>query len=42
MPFGYIFAACAAAMVISLVMFHLMPEKPLRGRAEAETPAAID
>ncbi len=42
LPFAYIFAACTAAMVLSLAMFHLMPEKPLRGRAETEMPAAID
>ena len=42
MPFAYIFLACAAAMVLSLVIFFLMPEKPLRGRAESESAPAVE
>lgn len=42
LPFTYIFIACAATTALSLVLFTLMPEKPLRGRAESEIAAAIE
>ncbi len=42
MPFAYIFLACAVAMAMSLAIFHLMPEKPLRGRNESEMAAIVE
>ena len=42
MPFAYIFIACALAMALSLVVYHLMPERPLRGRAESEIAAVVE
>ncbi len=42
MPFAYIFFACATTMALSLVAFHFMPEKPLRGRAESDTPVIVE
>ena len=42
LPFTYIFIACAAATALSLVLFHLMPEKPLRGRADSEIAAIVE
>jgi EmrB/QacA subfamily drug resistance transporter len=41
-PFAYIFIACATVMAMSLVTFQLMPEKPLRGRAESEGSIPIE
>ncbi|QRI66511.1 MFS transporter (plasmid) [Shinella sp. PSBB067] len=40
--FTYIFAACAAATALSLLVFRLMPEKPLRGRAETEVAPLVE
>jgi EmrB/QacA subfamily drug resistance transporter len=34
-PFATIFLVCAGMMLLSLVTFSLMPEKPLRGRSDA-------
>lgn len=42
LPFAYIFAACALATALSLLLFSLMPEKPLRGRAESQIVPAIE
>ncbi|MBB6303688.1 MDR family MFS transporter [Rhizobium leucaenae] len=42
MPFAYIFLGCAVAMALSLLAFHLMPERPLRGRIERDMPVAAD
>ncbi|MCQ4628794.1 MFS transporter [Shinella sp. CPCC 100929] len=42
LPFTYIFLACAVTMALSLVIFQLMPEKPLRGREDGEMPPAIE
>lgn len=42
LPFTYIFTACAAAMALSLAVFHLMPERPLRGHNDGDVPPAID
>ncbi|MDL2399466.1 MDR family MFS transporter [Rhizobium mayense] len=41
-PFAYIFLTCTAAMALSLIIFHLMPEKPLRGRIERDMPVAVE
>ncbi|KRB55180.1 MFS transporter [Rhizobium sp. Root708] len=41
-PFAYIFFACTAAMALSLLVLHLMPEKPLRGRAENDVPTVVE
>ncbi len=41
-PFAYIFLGCAVIMAMSLVAFHLMPEKPLRGRDESDRPAVVE
>ena len=40
--FAYVFIACAAATALSFVLFHLMPEKPLRGRADDTVAAAVE
>ena len=42
LPFAYIFIACAVTTALSLVLFHLMPERPLRGRAESEIAPALE
>ncbi|MBD9559143.1 MFS transporter [Ensifer sp. ENS03] len=41
-PFTYIFIASAAAVAAALVFFHLMPEKPLRGRDENPVAAVVE
>ncbi|UDF33001.1 UNVERIFIED_ORG: MFS transporter (plasmid) [Roseateles sp. XES5] len=42
LPFTYIFAACATATATSLIFFHLMPERPLRGRAETPVVTVVE
>ena len=39
--FTYIFIACAASTAVALVLFQLMPEKPVRGR-ETEIPPIME
>jgi EmrB/QacA subfamily drug resistance transporter len=40
--FTYIFVACASSMALSLVLFHLMPERPLRGSVRDEPPVSME
>ena len=42
LPFTYIFIACLVTTTLSLVLFHFMPEKPLRGRAEDDVAPMVE
>lgn len=42
LPFTYIFIACLITTTLSLILFHFMPEKPLRGRAENEAMPVVE
>ncbi len=41
-PFTWIFITCAVSMAMALAVFHLMPERTLRGRARDEAPPVIE
>jgi len=41
-PFAMIFLVCAAMLVASLIAFFLMPEKPLRGSNQTESPVLVE
>ena len=41
-PFVMIFLACAATMLLSLIMLWLMPEKQLRGHAKDAVPTVVE
>ena len=42
LPFTYIFIACLITTILSLILFHFMPEKPLCGRAENEAMPVVE
>ncbi|KQV43968.1 MULTISPECIES: MDR family MFS transporter [unclassified Rhizobium] len=42
LPFTYIFIACMVTTALSLVLFHFMPQKPLRGRAEHDVAPMVE